>query len=85
MKEKSVNCARFPINLTLVLFGHDGKTTTDEDFDFLQLRAKFFMYKSRLNKLKPTLEAFINNKRTHLMVMTDVKFIKKWIPYNHLY
>ena len=85
MKEKSVNCARFPINLTLVLFGHDGKTTTDEDFDFFHLRAKFFMYKCRLNKLKPTLEAFKNNKRTHLMVMTDVKFIKKWIPYNHLY
>ena len=59
LKEKSFNCARFSINPTLILFGHDGKTTTDEDF--ILLHAKFFVYKCRLNNLKPTLEAFINN------------------------
>ena len=57
---------------------HDGKkTTTDEDFDFILLHAKFFVYKCRLNKLKPTLEAFINNlkhifevdKHVHLIEM----------------
>ena len=59
LKEKSFNCARFSINHTLILFGHDRKTTTDEGFDFILLHAKFFVYKCRLNKLKPTLEAFI--------------------------
>ena len=56
---KTVN--RFSINPTLILFGHYGKTATDEGFDFLLLHAKFFVYNYRLNKLKPTLEAFINN------------------------
>ena len=91
LKEKSFNCARFSINPTLILLGHDGKTT-DEGFDFILLHAKFFVYKCRLNKLKPTLEAFINNlkhiyevdKHVHLMEMTYEKFVKKWTPYNHL-
>ena len=56
-----INCARFSINPTLILFGHDGNTTPDEGFDFILLHAKFFVYNYRLNKLKPTLEAFINN------------------------
>ena len=51
LKEKSFNCARFSINPTLILFGHDGKTTTDEGFDFILLHAKFFVYKYRRNKL----------------------------------
>ena len=56
------------------------------------LHAKFCVYKSRLNKLKPTLEAFINNlkniyevdKHVHLMEMTYEKFVKKWTPNNYL-
>ena len=57
LKKKSFNWARFSINPTLILFRHDGKTTTDEDFDFILLHAKFFVYKCRLNKLKPMPEA----------------------------
>ena len=92
LKEESFNCARFSINPTQILVGHDGKTTTDEGFDFILLHAKFFVYKCRLNKLKPTLEAFINNlkhiyevdKHVHLMEMTYEKCVKKWTPYNYL-
>ena len=91
LTEKSFNCARFSINPTLDLFGHGGKTTTDEGFDFILLHAKFFVYKCRQNKLNPTLEAFINNlkhlyevdKHVHLMEMTYGKFAKKWTPYNY--
>ena len=82
------NCPRFSINPTLILFRHDGKTTTDEGFDCVLLHAKFFLYKCRLNKLKPTVEAFINNlkhiyevdKHVHLMEMTYEKFVKKRTP-----
>ena len=92
LKESSFKCAWFSINPTLILFGHDGKTTTDEGFDFILLQAKFFVHKCRLNKVKPTLEAFINNlkhiyevdKHVHLMEMTYEKFVKKWTLYNHL-
>ena len=61
LKEKSFICARFSINSTLILLGHDGKTTTDEGFDFILLHAKFIVYKCKLDKLEPTLKAFINN------------------------
>ena len=92
LKEKRFNCAWFSINPTLILFGHDGKTTTDEAFDFILLHAKFFVYRCRLNELKPKLEAFINNlkhiyevdKHVHLMEMTHEQFVKKWTLYNHL-
>ena len=47
--------------IPLILFGHDGKTITDEGFDFILLHAEFVVSKYRLNKPKPTLEAFINN------------------------
>ena len=91
LKEKSFNCAGFSINPALILFGHDGKTT-DEGFDLILLQAKLFVYKCRLNKLRLTLEAFINklkhiykvDKHVHLMEMTYEKFVNKWTPYNHL-
>ena len=78
LKEKSFNCARFSINPTLILFGHDGKTTTDEGFDFILLHAKPFVYKCRRNELKPTFEDFIDklkhiyevDKHVHLMEIT---------------
>ena len=92
LKEENFNCVRFSINPTLILFGHDGKTTLDKGYDFILLNANFFVYKCRLSKLRPTLEAFINNlwhiyevdKHVHLMEMTYEKFVKKWTPHNHL-
>ena len=91
-ERESFHCARFSINPTLILFGHNGKAITVEGFDFILLHAQFFVYTLRLNKLKPTLEAFINNlkhiyevaKHVDLMEMAYGKFIKKWTPYNYL-
>ena len=61
------------------------KTTANEGFDFILLLAKFFVYKCRLNKLKPTLGSFYKvNKHVHLMEMTYEKFVKKWTPNNYL-
>ena len=53
---------------------------------------KKIVYKCRLNKLKPTLEAVINyfkhvyevDKHVHLVEMTYERFITKWTPCNHL-
>ena len=36
------NCSRLSLNPTLVLFGNDGRTVTDDGFDFILLHAKFF-------------------------------------------
>ena len=70
LKENSFNYTRFSVNPTLILFGHDGKTTANEGFDFILLHAKFFVYKFRLNKLKPTLEAFIDNWNTYMKLIS---------------
>ena len=53
---------------------------------------KFFVYKCRANKLKPTFDAFINSlkhiyvvdKHVHFIEMTYEKFVKKWTPHNYL-
>ena len=91
-EKERFNCTRFSVNPTLILIGHDRKTTTDEGFDFILLQPKFFVHKCSLNKLKPTLEAFINNlkhihdadKHVYLMKMIYEKFVEKWTLYNHL-
>ena len=91
LEEKSFNCDRLSINPTLVLFGHDGKTITAEGFDFI-ICMQNFVYECRLDKIKPALEAFINNlkhihevdEHVHLMEMTYKTFINKWTPFNHL-
>ena len=80
LKEKSFTCTRFSINPTLIPSGHDGKTTTDEGFDFILLHAKFFVYKCRLNKLKPTLEAFVNNLK-HMYEVECMKLISIYISW----
>ena len=66
------------MNIAFILFGQDSKTRTDEGFDFILFRTKFFVYKCRLYKVMPTLDAFINNlkhiyevdKHVHLIEMT---------------
>ena len=50
LKVNSFSCARFSVNPTLILFGHDGNAKTGEGFDFILLHAKSFVYKCRLEK-----------------------------------
>ena len=71
------------------------KKKKDEGFDLILLHAKCLVYKCRLNKPQPILEAFVNNfkhiydevdKHVQLMEMSYDKFIyiKKWPLYNQL-
>ena len=60
----------------LIIIGYDGKTKT-RGFDFIDLHAKFFVYQSKLNKLKPTLETFIHNlKYTHIYAISSVHLME---------
>ena len=92
MKTKCQNCLRLKLNSELVLFGNDGKTKTDEGFDYITLLAKHFVYMNKINKNQPRLGRFINELKTiyktdyimHCMEMRVDDFYKKWISYNTL-
>ena len=72
----------------LYCFGGDENTRTDACFDDISLNAKFFIYKCRLNKIRPNIQVFLNNdvklmykidKYVHYRDMQAGKFYKKWM------
>ncbi|XP_076472586.1 uncharacterized protein LOC143301988, partial [Babylonia areolata] len=89
LKDKCQVCERLSFNTELVLFGTDDKTKTDEVLNLIILWANFFIYKSRINKIRPTISAFVKevqyNYRTEKYVsrmeMRYNKFEQKWFPY----
>ena len=92
LKTKCNHCERLRLNAILVLFGKDGNTKTDVCFDYILLKAKFFVYKCRMNKMKPNIQHFINelkqiykvDKYVHSMEMRVEEFNKKWLLYVNL-
>ena len=92
MKTKCTHCDRLRLNETLILFGQDKNTKTDACFDDILLRTKFFIYKCRLNKIKPSIKHFNNelkhvykvDKYIHTIEMQADKFDKKWMLYKDL-
>ena len=92
MKEKCDVCYRLSLNIELALFGTDDKTKTDEVLDLILLWAKFFIYRCRMNGIKPNIEAFLaelryeylSEKFVHSLEMRQPDFEKKWLPYLNL-
>ena len=92
MKEKCENCVRLSLSKELILFGTDGNCTMDEVFELIMLFAKFFVYKCRFNKVKPTVHVFLKElqykyrieKHVHCLNMQYYEFQRKWIPYINL-
>jgi hypothetical protein len=92
MKDNCINCSRLKLNSILVLFGNDGKTHTDKGFNHILLAAKFFIYKCRINKIKPLLQIFL--KELSIIYKTDKyaftvnmkynEFVKKWASYQQM-
>ena len=92
LKNECAHCDRLSMNPILILFGNDGKNTTDDGFDFILLNAKYYVYKCRLNKTLPRMDVFKKDlnyvynidKHVHIIEMTLEKFHKKWQLYQHL-
>ena len=77
----------------MILFGKDKNTKTDECFDDILLRAKFYIYKCRINKIVPNIQIFVNyelktfykiDKYVHYLEMNTEKFYRKWLLYADL-
>jgi exonuclease III len=92
MKENCTNCDRLQLNAILVLFGNDNKTTTDTGFRHILLAAKFFVYKCRINKIKPIVQMFLQElsiiyKTDQYVYNVNMKyneFVKKWASYQQM-
>ena len=76
----------------IILFGKDQNTKTDNCFDEILLKAKFFIYKCRINKIKPDIQHFKNelkqiykiDKYIHNIEMHADAFHRKWLLYVNL-
>jgi hypothetical protein len=87
MKENCTRCDKLQLNVVLVLFGHDDKTITDTaGFRQIVLTAKFFVYKRRINKIKPIVQIFLQElsiiyKTDQYVFNVNMKyneFVNKW-------
>ena len=85
LKEKCVHCSNLSLNIELVLFGNCDQTKTDSTFDQILLLAKHFIYRCRINFVKPRLEHFLNDltmtwkseKYKYSLEMKHNVFVKK--------
>ena len=92
LKEKCAHCERLQLNSIIILFGKDKNTKTDNCFDDILLRAKFFIYRCRINKIKPNIQHFNNelkqiykiDKYIHSIEMNTDTFHRKWFLYMNL-
>ena len=93
LKEKCAHCDRLELNSTLILFGTDHNTKTDICFDDILLKAKFYIYKCRMNKIKPSVQHFVNgdlkqmykvDKYVHYLEMNIGNFYRKWLLYSNI-
>ena len=89
LKQACRHCDRLQLNNQLVILGNDGTTQTDKGFDFILLHAKYFIYRSKLNKVEPNINTFKTylkqayeiDKFTFKIEMKMSKFNEKWAPY----
>jgi hypothetical protein len=93
LKNKCDHCIRLKLSDILVLFGIDNNVRTDQGFDFILLRAKFFVYKCRINNVKPNFNIFLKeleylykiDEYIYRISMQQSKFILKWLQYRPLF
>ena len=92
LKSKCENCNRLKLTDKLILFGYDNNIKTDQGFDFILLHAKFFVYKCRINSVRPVLNTFLKelsyiykiDQYAYSIQMKQYQFALKWASYNVL-
>jgi hypothetical protein len=92
LQDHCMNCDRLVLNPALVLFGNDNKSKTDVGFRHILLVAKFFIYKCRIRKIKPSVAQFLIELSLSYKIeqyqcklnMNPECFTQKWAAYNGL-
>ena len=76
--EKCHHCTRFYFCPELILFGLANEIYTDRIMDFIILFAKFYIYKCKLNELRPDILSFLRQlKKDFLLKKRFQKSITK--------
>ena len=92
LKQKCTHTNNLDFNETLIIFGVNNQTVTDSGLNKIILWAKFFIYKSKMQKVVPQFEAFITILKNRIMMekyLAKVRgrensFTKTWNPYRSL-
>ena len=91
--EKCHHCARFYFCPELILFGFANEVNTDRTMDFIILFAKFYIYKCKLNELRPDILSILRQLKKRLLVEEKVSeinnkdtwFEREWKMYRRLF
>ena len=76
LHENCQHCSRFNLCQEIVLFGVANNVFTDDAIDSLILYAKFFIYKCKLQSLKPQINIFSNELRHRIHVEKVIAYKK---------
>ena len=87
--DRVVHSCNLKIDKELVLFGTKEKTVTDPVFDFLVLFAKFFLYKCKLQNVRPNFVNFQTVLKKRFQVekyiayvnCKSMQFEEQWLLY----
>jgi len=92
VKEKCHNCQNLRLTKSIVLFGVEINTITDNVMDFLILLAKYYVYSCKWNNTRPMVNIFCRIAKSRFKVekyintikgTTDI-FRRAWLPYLEL-
>ena len=91
LREKCTHCDRLNLCQELILFGIAEHLYTDEALDSVILYAKFFIYKCKLQDIKPEVNLFFIELKHRFVIEKAVaskkgrlkKFVEKWRMYQH--
>ena len=92
LKEKCINCDRLNLCPELVLFGTTVNVFTDKAIDSILLYAKYYIYKCKLQEIRPKLDFYISELKHRVIIEKALAlragkaniFFDKWRIYNDL-
>ena len=92
LKERTLHCDRLILNEELILFGVSKQIKTDKPLDFIILFAKFYIYKCKLEKIKPSLDIFIRQLHYRFAIekciayrnARETEFLRNWLVYERI-
>jgi len=93
LHERCDHCARLNFNQQLIIFGVAENVFTDQAIDFILLNAKFYIYKCKLQKIKPEIDIFIQQLKFRYSIEKSlastpgklITFEQNWTLYRNLF
>jgi hypothetical protein len=89
LKDKCVHADNLRLNEILIIFGMCNQTVTDRGLDNIILWAKFYLYKSKMQRVIPNIQGFLPILKSKINIEkyisrvngTEKKYEHNWRPY----